>query len=94
MSYSIRYNPDLNKKYPKSKNYKPISVKRLAVIGLLIVFAYVSASKGWYKILLPGNPDVTASALSSFVEKIGEGKPIKEAVYSFCEEIIDSGDIE
>ena len=94
MSYSIRYNPDLNKKYPKPKNNKPISVKRLAVISVLIVFAYVFASKGWYKILLPGNPDVTASALSSFVEKIGEGKPVIEAVYSFCEEIIDSGDIE
>lgn len=94
MSYNIRYNPDQNKKYPKSQKYKPIFVKQLAIAGLLIVFVYVSASKGWYKILLPGNPDVTASALSSFVEKIGEGKPVKEAVYSFCEEIIDSGDIE
>ena len=93
MSYSIQYNPELRKKYPKPKFHSQISYKRIIFLILLFVSVYIFAQNGWLKYLLPGDPDVTSAAISNLVVNVGEGSSIKEAVYSFCEEII-TGDIE
>lgn len=94
MSYSIQYNPELNKKYPKPNISKHIPTRQIVILVVMFISAYIFAHNGWFKYLLPGDPDVTASAISSLVERVGDGESIKKAVYSFCEEIITGGNIE
>ena len=91
MSYSIQYNPELTKKYPKPKIYKHIPVKHIILLAIVFASTYIFAYNGWLRIFLPGNPDVTASAFSTLVEQVVDGTPFKDAVYDFCEEIIADG---
>lgn len=91
MSYTIRYNSELNKKYPNKRKHKQLNLKYIIILIFVCISAYVSAQKGWLKYLLPGNPDVTSAALSQLIEGIGEGRPVQEAVYGFCEDIITGG---
>ena len=91
MSYSVYYNPELRKKYPKHNVRKQFPVKQVAVIVVILLAVYILAQSGSVKLLLPGNSDVTASALSTLTEKISSGESIKDAVYCFCEEIINNG---
>ena len=91
MSYSIHYNPELNKKYPEQKNHRQIPVKKIIIPVAIFVSAYIMIQTGWIRFLLPGNPDVTASALTALTERVSNGEPIKDAVYCFCEEIINGG---
>ena len=94
MSYIIQYNPDLNKKYPKQRIHKQLPTKQLVIFFVICVVAYMFAHYGWYKFLLPGDVDVTAAALSALIDRIGEGASVKEAVYSFCEDIITANTIQ
>lgn len=91
MSYCIKYNPELNKKYPDFKKQRNIPIKKILIIMILFVSAYIFAQSGWVHYLLPGDPDETASAFSTLVERVGDGDPVREAVYGFCEEIITGG---
>lgn len=91
MSYSVNYNPELRKKYPKNNIRRKFPVKQTAVIVVILLCVSILAHSGLEMLLLPGNPDVTASALSTLTEKISNGEPIKDAVYCFCEEIINNG---
>lgn len=91
MSYSIHYNPELNRKYPEQKTQRRIPLKKILIPIAIFVSAYILIQTGWVKFLLPGNPDVTASALTTLTERVGNGEPIKDAIYCFCEEIINGG---
>lgn len=47
---------------------------------------------GWDKLmhyLLPGDPEVTETALSGMVESIRTGESVKDAITAFCLEILD-----
>ena len=91
MSYTIQYNPELKKKYPKKIKYNQLSSKNVLILIVIFVSAYIFAHNGWLNFLLPGDTAVTSAALSQLIEGVGEGRPIKEAVYSFCEEVIIGG---
>lgn len=91
MSYSVCYNPELRKKYPKHNVRKQFPVKQVAVIVAMLFLVYILSQIGSVNFLLPGNSNVTASALSTLTEKISSGESIKDAVYCFCEEIIHNG---
>ena len=91
MSYCIEYNPELKRKYPKVKMQRHIPTKKLIYLLIFFVVSYLFIQSKVYRYLLPGDPDVTISAFSALVERVGEGEPMKDAVYSFCEEIIMNG---
>ena len=91
MSYSIQYNPELVKKYPKPKIHMDFPVKPIILLLIVFVSIYVFAHNGWFRIFLPGNADVTVSAFSTLVEQVVNGIPVKDALYDFCEEIITDG---
>ncbi len=88
MSYCVEYNPELKRKYPSVKKYRRKPSKKVFILLVTCVSAYIFVHNGWIKFLLPGNPDVTISAFSALVEQVGEGDSIKQAVLTFCEEII------
>lgn len=84
MGYSIQYSPQTNHKFPvKTK-------KKVSVPWLLTGVALLALLLGGWKLLLPGDPTVTANALSHLVEDVRSGDSVGEAVTAFCREIIDS----
>ena len=91
MSYCIEYNPELREKYPKVKLQRHIPTKKLVYLLVFFVASYLLIQSKVFRYLLPGNPDVTISAFSTMVERVGDGAPMRDAVRSFCEEIIVNG---
>ena len=89
MSYYVEYNPELKNRYPVKKNRRPKQTALLVVVILLVITLSYSVFGGkLLKILIPGDPQITAAAFSGFVEQVGSGKPIREAVFCFFQEII------
>jgi hypothetical protein len=41
--------------------------------------------------LIPGDPETTAAAFSTMVERVGMGEPLRESILGFCQEIIING---
>ena len=91
MSYSIEYNPELKRKYPKGKAQRHFLTRKLIYLLVFFAASYLLIQSKAYHYLLPGNPDVTISAFSTMVERVGDGTSMTDAVRSFCEEIIWNG---
>ncbi len=89
MSYCVEYNPELNNRYPARKVRRPKQTALLIVVILLVVTVSYSIFGGkLLKMFIPGDPQVTVAAFSEFVEQVGSGEPIRQAVYCFFQEII------
>ena len=88
MSYCVEYNPELRKDYPmRTKQKRQLPIKLILSISL-IAAVYILASCGIFRHLIPGDPDKTTAAFSVMVEEIGEGERLKDAVVTFCREVI------
>ena len=84
MGYRIAYSEETSHKFPeKIRKKKPLLwvATGALLIGLL--------AGGW-KLLLPGNPEVTRTALANLAEDIRGGESLGQAVTAFCQEIIDN----
>ncbi len=92
MSYRIEYNPEKKKRYPLTTGFMPKWLI-FAVIIMVALFAVqrLDTNKTIRTWLLPGDPEITDAALSSMVEDIREGESVKDAITTFCLEIIDHG---
>lgn len=91
MSYCVEYNPEFNCKYPRPKRRKCLPNKKVLYLLIFFVAMYVFVQGRAYRYLIPGNPEVTISAFSTMVEQVDEGAPIKDAFFTFCQEIIANG---
>ena len=92
MSYHISYNPELSARYPIVLHHKKKLSKPLIVIGLAAALAAGAAMRdGVLRFLIPGDPDVTAEAFSTMVDRVEMGEPLRESLLSFCQEIIING---
>ena len=84
MGYRIAYSQETSHKFPeKTRKKRPllwVSTGAL-LIGLL--------AGGW-KLLLPGDPETTQTALTHLVEDIRAGESVSQAVTAFCQEIVDN----
>ena len=84
MGYRIAYSTETSHKFPeKVRRKKPLL---WAATGVLLV----GLLAGGWKLLLPGNPEVTHTALAHLAEDIREGESLGQAVTAFCQEIIDN----
>ena len=90
MSYSIAYSPDLNKKYPIVKSKRRKFPKKLLILIMICITTYILMQCNVLRYIMPGDPDVTMSALSTLVQDVGSGDSVKDAIMTFCEEIIIS----
>jgi len=74
---------------------KIIPLKRIGAIaaGIAVsaVLLWPASRSAVTEILLPGDEEITAKALQTMVEDLGEGNGIGEAVTAFCREIIAGG---
>ena len=91
MSYYIEYNPEMKEKYPKTRRVIELPIKKLLFIFAVLITSYAFMQCRLYRYFIPGNPDVTMSAFSNMVENVGDGEPVKDAVFAFCKEIIKNG---
>jgi len=88
MSYSIKYEPELRKKYP-SASRQGIKAKKAAILLLVIgVVIFCAFQTNVVKFLLPGDQAVTAAAFSSLINHMEAGVSVKESLITFCKEII------
>ena len=92
MSYNIRYNSD--------GTYQVNQTKKKYTKGICWLLACaVAGTAGYYllshwqispiSVLLPGATEETSFALQSMLEEIMDGKPIVEAVKTFCIQVIE-----
>lgn len=91
MSYCIEYNPEFKRKYPETKKKIQLPIKKLFILLAICIASYLFIQFRLYRYFIPGNPDVTVSAFSTMVERVGGGESVKDAVYDFCKEIIQNG---
>ena len=88
MGYFTEYNPELRKRYPSlsrmRRKWPQTMLLLLAVVLTCAVFDHYKLL--WY--LFPGNPELTAEAVSVMVDCVERGEPIREALLNFCAVII------
>lgn len=86
VGYRIDYGGSVKKKPPTKKIALLFSAASIA--ALLI---WPAGRRAVQKLLLPGDPEVTVTALQGLATDLGEGESVKEAVTAFCREIIADG---
>lgn len=92
MSYYVEYNPELKSQYPSiTKREKKLPVKGILLLLLVAVAGYMLLSSGVLQFFVPGDPEVTTTAFSDLVERVGTGEPVREAVRTFFQEVIVNG---
>ena len=88
MAYRISY--DAN----ETKPGKRVDLKKIAIIFMVVAviacaITINTVGLGWVRrVLLPGDPAVTAAALDEMLSDIRDGVPIVEALKTFCQEIV------
>jgi len=91
MSYYVEYNPELRKHYPPKRKKQNKPTVSIVILLTVAVAAYISVQSGLVRYLIPGNPEITTVAFSQLIEQVVSGKPIRQSVITFCEEIIANG---
>ena len=93
MAYRIRYGQALIKKRIIFGNKIRFSKQYIIPFCCFLVLCggiVIAKSKVVQDFFLPGNPDVTRTAISGFVTDLKDGETMKEAITTFCREIIDN----
>lgn len=91
MSYSIRYDSVRCPKNKQSSSAGKIVITLILCVCIVGAIALKSLGLPWIRqVLLPGDPEVTASALEHLVEDLRGGDRLWNAVTAFCREIVDN----
>ena len=86
MSYQINYDPSRRRKFYTTKHKKkPGWILIVAVVALSVTIFH----KDLKHVLIPGDKQVTSAAFSDLTENLRAGESLKDAVTTFCREIID-----
>lgn len=91
MAYRIDYGSAGNRRKPLHRQPpKPLIKTALLVLALVAGAVTVKVvGLNWVRdVLLPGDPEVTASALQNMTDGLRSGESLLDAVTAFCREII------
>lgn len=94
MGYRITYESfGEERKMPANKRRNSAIAAGILVAALITgAFAVKHTGLRWVQeYLLPGDPAVTAAALEGFAQDLKEGESIKDAIITFCREIMENG---
>ena len=95
MSYSVEYNPELHKYYPKkNRNTHTKAVRVLFVCAAIAVSIYFLNTANVLQMFLPGDRKVTAAAASDMVQRVRTGESVTDAVFCFFRDVVSGGSIE
>ncbi len=83
MHYRIVYARQKHRIPRLSKRQKMIA--GTAVVSLLLIAVFLAFGTQW---LLPGDPEVSATALENMVSSVKNGESLSDAVVAFCQEIV------
>ncbi len=62
------------------------------VLMLLLLVCFLPQMRAWaVEALLPGDPEVTLSALDTMLTELKAGVELRDAVTAFCQEIVSHG---
>ena len=92
MAYTINYTPEDNKRWPIKKTvcyHKWIPVAVSLTVCLLLLNTTIR--NALIDFLLPGDPQVTKSAIVQLVENIKAGEGFGHCVTAFCQYVIAHG---
>ena len=90
MSYELRYQPNLCKKFPTSKHYcgRAWIKMSILVIGIVALIIGFRTSDVWKKFMIPGDPAKTVFAAENFEQNLKEGVSFETAFRTFCFEVV------
>lgn len=88
MAYKIQYSSIGIKKYVKGKRSQKRFLSIAALSALIVFISLVILSHNRFYWLVPGDPDVTLSAMTALISDLSEGTPLGEAIVAFCREVI------
>lgn len=89
MAYQIHYSPESARKYPQVKMKRQIRWSGWFVVVAFLAAALWTQFHGIPDFLIPGDPQVTKTAATSFVANLSNGVKIDDALEVFCETILD-----
>lgn len=95
MSYQIRYdsNETRTNKNQSKKKWKTLSIGIIIAV-LFCVFRFSHWDNELWDHLIPGNADITKSAFRNFTESLRNGEAFSDAVYVFCDTVLEGAAIE
>lgn len=91
LGYSIQYGQNTHR-IPIDENTgknKMTAVWWTLIVACFLTFAFLKHKGHLNDIIFPGDTEITKAALAGFVENISSGDSVKDAVVSFCREIIE-----
>ena len=90
MGYRIEYSEK-----PMVSDFRSFKSRRLlfsaVFFTLFLILCRTCWPAGWHLIrrtFVPGNPDVTLSAVNAFLQELRWGIPLSDAVETFCKTIL------
>ncbi len=96
MGYQICYGQKVTKKCfsePKKFNKSKTTLIWICILCLTLAFSLSKNKDAIINFLLPGDKDVTQSAITAFAEDLRQGESIRDAAVDFCREIIENAGI-
>ena len=90
MGYRINYDEIKIKHEKKQKKKLPLIFA--CTLGLIVGIHLIGGAERIQTALLPGDPDVTRSAIAELVADLGEGESFSDAFSVFCHKIVDAGE--
>ncbi len=92
MAYSVEYNPELNRYYPRNKKKMRKRSAKLLLAGVaLAVGIYTFGRVEFLQQLLPGDVHITKMAFSDMVQRVSAGEPVGDSVFCFVRDVVVNG---
>ena len=92
MSYTIHYTPQDDYRYPVKEKRNGKFFKSLLLTVLVLSFMLWIGISGMPDFMIPGDPEVTKSAVAEMIAQMRSGMPMEEAVTVFYRQVIYGAD--
>ena len=92
MAYQIRYTDASMVKQDKIVRKPNVKLAIFACFALLLVS--LLQIKSVQNFFIPGDPEVTKAAFTSFTQELRAGKRLGDAITTFCRQVIESDTLE
>lgn len=92
MGYKITYGPAREKRKAQPVRIRPVHIW-LGIMILAVFVRLIGYGDDIMKLILPGDPAVTAAALENITQELTAGESISDAFSEFCQEIVDHAQI-
>ena len=93
MDYQVEYDSVGKEEKQKPDRHRVSGVIAVVMVCVLVLGAVTIKTVGlpWVEsVLIPGDPEITASAWQQMIEDLRKGGSMTDAVTAFCREIIEN----